>query len=134
MTSELEKQWNSDPRKYALDLVDSGMVNADDMLIMMLKHMSHYNVTIALDDNELSPRFIEPEDEIPFDDIDKSHGSPFDRGMHDSYYHLERNPHCYKGVVPNTRLVDKKFMSNEEITEYKLGYNYNSNMENYQNV
>lgn len=54
--------YNDDPRDYALELVEEGMVSADHMLLVMLKSMSHDDVRWALDANELSPRFDEDED------------------------------------------------------------------------
>jgi len=49
--------YESNPRDYALELVEEGLVSADDMLLNMLKAMSHDDVRWALDANELSPRF-----------------------------------------------------------------------------
>lgn len=58
-----EKLFKSDPRDYALQLVEEGYVTADDMLIVLLKAMSHDDVRWALDANEMSPRFDEDEDD-----------------------------------------------------------------------
>jgi hypothetical protein len=52
-------------RDKALELVDEGMVSAEDMLTMALKYMSTDDVADMLDCNELSERF-EPE----FEDAD----------------------------------------------------------------
>jgi len=57
-----EKLFKSDPRDYALQLVEEGFISADDMLIVLLKAMSHDDVRWALDANELSPRFADDED------------------------------------------------------------------------
>ena len=46
-------------RDKALELVEEGLVSADDMLIMALKYMSTDDVEDMLDCNELSERFIE---------------------------------------------------------------------------
>jgi len=46
-------------RDTALDLVDDGVVSAEDMLVMCLKYMSTDDVEDMLDCNELSPRFME---------------------------------------------------------------------------
>ena len=46
-----------DPREYAMDLVDNGLVRADTLLAAALKYMSHQDVRNMLDANELSPRF-----------------------------------------------------------------------------
>ena len=55
--------FNSDPRSYALDLVENGIVTADNLLMCALKYMSTDDVRDLLDCNELSPRFDEDEDE-----------------------------------------------------------------------
>ena len=52
-------------RDKALELVEDGMVSAEDMLTMALKYMSTDDVSDMLDCNELSERF-EPE----FEDAD----------------------------------------------------------------
>ena len=49
-------------RDTALELVDHGMVSAEDMLTMCLKYMSTDDVEDMLDTNELSERFTEEED------------------------------------------------------------------------
>ena len=46
-------------RDKALELVEEGLVSADDMLIMALKYMSTDDVEDMLDCNELSERFLE---------------------------------------------------------------------------
>ena len=48
-------------RDKALELVDEGMVSAEDMLTMALKYMSTDDVEDMLDANELSDRFMEEE-------------------------------------------------------------------------
>lgn len=57
-----KKLFQTDPRAYALELVDEG-VSADTMLTALLKWMSHDDVREALDANELSPRFDETDEE-----------------------------------------------------------------------
>ena len=49
-------------RDKALELVEDGMVSAEDMLTMCLKYMSTDEVEDMLDTNELSERFTEEED------------------------------------------------------------------------
>ena len=49
-------------RNVALELVDNGMVSAEDMLTMALKYMSNDDVEDMLDTNELSERFFEDEE------------------------------------------------------------------------
>ena len=46
-------------RDKAVELVEEGLVSADDMLIMALKYMSTDDVEDMLDCNELSERFFE---------------------------------------------------------------------------
>lgn len=58
-----EKEFNRDPRAYALNMVESGLVSADDMLLNAVVYMSHDDVRGMLDVNELSPRFFEEDDE-----------------------------------------------------------------------
>ena len=50
-------------RDRALELVEMGMVTAEDMLTMCLKYMSTDDVEDMLDANELSERFMEDEDD-----------------------------------------------------------------------
>ena len=45
-------------RDTALELVEDGMVSAEDMLTMALKYMSTDDVADMLDCNELSERFM----------------------------------------------------------------------------
>ena len=49
-------------RDTALELIDNGVVSAEDMLVMALKYMSTDDVADMLDCNELSERFMEDED------------------------------------------------------------------------
>ena len=55
-------------RDRALELVEMGMVSAEDMLTMALKYMSEDDVEDMLDANELSARFQEDADEDDYDD------------------------------------------------------------------
>ena len=51
-------------RDVALELVDNGVVSAEQMLTMALKYMSNDDVEDMLDCNELSERFLyEDEDD-----------------------------------------------------------------------
>jgi len=58
-TKELFK---NDPRDYALELVEDGF-DASDILLGALKFMSHDDVREMLDANELSPRFLDADEE-----------------------------------------------------------------------
>ena len=59
MSATFEK----DPRSFALELVEQGLVSADHLLLCALKYMSTDDVRDMLDCNELSPRFDEDSDE-----------------------------------------------------------------------
>lgn len=51
------------------------------------------------------------------------HGSPFDRGSADSYYHRPRNPHYYP---EGTGLGDRcESLTSEQVKEYLDGYEWN---------
>ena len=50
-------------RDIALELVDNGLVSAEELLTMALKYMSNDDVEDMLDTNELSERFFEDEDD-----------------------------------------------------------------------
>ena len=52
----------TDFRSVALELVDNGLVSAEDLLTMALKYMSNDDVEDMLDTNELSARFFEDEE------------------------------------------------------------------------
>ena len=54
-----------DSRDYALDLVEMGVVSAQDMLLMALKYMSTDDVEDMLDANELTERFMDDDDGQP---------------------------------------------------------------------
>jgi len=53
----------------------------------------------------------------------RRHGSLYDRGSADSYYHRDRDPHWF----PNGTYHGDKVtaMSDEEIAEYNAGYDWN---------
>ncbi len=53
----MNDKFDSDPRDYALELVEIGYVLADHLLLACLKYMSCDDVRDMLDCNELSPRF-----------------------------------------------------------------------------
>ena len=57
-----KKLFETDPRSYALELVEIG-VSAENLLLCALKYMSHDDVRDMLDCNELSPRFDEEDEE-----------------------------------------------------------------------
>ena len=53
-----------DYRNIALELVENGLVSAEDMLTMALKYMSQDDVEDMLDCNELSERFFDEEPDV----------------------------------------------------------------------
>ena len=53
----------------------------------------------------------------------RRHGSLYDRGSADSYYHRDRNPHWFPEGTYNGDKVTA--MSDEEIAEYNAGYDWN---------
>lgn len=58
-----QELFERNPRDYALQLVEDGIVTNAHLLLCCLKYMSHDDVRGALDANELSPRFDDDEDE-----------------------------------------------------------------------
>ncbi len=54
---------------------------------------------------------------------DDSHGSPFDRGSADSWYHRGRDPH--KGGVGGNSGPRVTDLTPEEIEAYHAGYDWN---------
>ena len=73
-------EWDNDPRSYALDQVEHGLVSAEQMLLCALKWMSHDEVRDMLDANELSPRFLQ--DDEPQEQ--ESEWTSLDEGRSDS--------------------------------------------------
>ena len=55
--------------------------------------------------------------------FDRSHGSPFDRGAADSYYHRPRDPH--RGGVGGASGPRIEATNPATINEYNAGYDYN---------
>lgn len=49
--------FEKDPRGYALEILEQGLVSEGYLITALLKYMSHDDVRGALDANELSPRF-----------------------------------------------------------------------------
>jgi hypothetical protein len=64
-------------------------------------------------------------------EIDARHGGPYDRGMADSYYRRDYNPHYYKGATGSSERVGLKHMTADEIVAYTAGYNDNEDEGNY---
>lgn len=56
---------------------------------------------------------------------DMRHGSPWDRGEADSYYHRCNEPHYYIGDTSRSPKVEAEDMTPEEIEAYCAGYLWN---------
>jgi len=55
-------------------------------------------------------------------EIDRSHGSPFDRGGADFWYWRARSPHKYPNGTYNSPEVGEAALTPEEVAAYHLGY------------
>lgn len=53
------------------------------------------------------------------------HGSPFDRGSADSYYHRGAKPHWWPQGTGHGECLTEERMSLEEIEAYFAGYDHN---------
>ena len=60
----------ANPRDRAIELIEEGIVSAEDMVTMCVKYMSVDDVEDMLDCNELSDRFMED------DEVDEDDGQP----------------------------------------------------------
>jgi hypothetical protein len=65
---------NFNSRDEALELVENGVVSAEQMLTMALKYMSTDDVADMLDCNELSARFMDEDGDE--EDWDEDDGQP----------------------------------------------------------
>ena len=59
------------------------------------------------------------------EEFDQFHGSPFDRGSADSYYHRAQDPHWYPEGTYKGQRVESSEMSMAELRAYFAGYEYN---------
>ena len=57
--------------------------------------------------------------------IDTRHGGPYDRGMADSHYGRQRQPHYFVGDSYKTLRVAYKDMTTDEVEAYNAGYDDN---------
>jgi len=60
-----------------------------------------------------------------YKNYDDRHGGPFDRGLADSYYHRDRNPHYYVGASYQSEVLLPKDMTDTEVSDYNAGYDWN---------
>ena len=59
---------------------------------------------------------------MAFEEINKKHGGPFDRGGADFYYHRDFDPHYWPEGTGNGTRVEQKDMTLAEQAEYLLGW------------
>lgn len=59
------------------------------------------------------------------DNYDTKHGSPFDRGSADSYYHRPRDPHYWPEGTYKGERISKDQMTPAEVQAYLAGYQWN---------
>lgn len=57
-------EYEHNPRAYASNLVEDGLITADDMLAMCLRFMSHDDIREMLDNEQVSPRFSNDDNEL----------------------------------------------------------------------
>jgi predicted HTH domain antitoxin len=55
----MSEDFKTDPRSYAIELVEEGIISAEQMVQILVGAMSTDEVREALDANEVSPRFME---------------------------------------------------------------------------
>ena len=69
-----KRTFKTDPRSYALALIEEGLVSADLLLIALLKYMSHDEVRDCMEANALDPDNIDSgmEDDDESDDDDEN--------------------------------------------------------------
>jgi len=58
-------------------------------------------------------------------EINRRHGSPYDRGSADSYYRRPRRPHFFTGATYQSDEIEERFMTKQQIDEYNLGFDEN---------
>jgi predicted HTH domain antitoxin len=55
----MSEDFKTDPRSYAIELVEEGIISAEQMVQILVGAMSTDEVREALDANKVSPRFME---------------------------------------------------------------------------
>ena len=55
----MTEDFNKDPRSFAIELLEEGLVDANTLVTALVKYMSTDDVKECLDANELSPRFMD---------------------------------------------------------------------------
>ena len=64
---------------------------------------------------------MEEKDELKRDYY-RTHGSPYDRGTADAYYHRPKQPHYYERNSYSTERIEEKDMTGQQLSDYDLGY------------
>ena len=54
--------------------------------------------------------------------MEERHGSPYDRGTADAYYHRPKRPHYYKGATYSSERIEEKDMTEQQLADYDFGY------------
>lgn len=54
--------------------------------------------------------------------MDKTHGSPYDRGSADAYYMRRFDPHWWPEGTNHGKRVEREYMTEEQLNEYRDGY------------
>ena len=75
--------------------------------------------------NIMEPNMVIDTIEYRGEVFERTHGSPFDRGAADSYYHRPEDPHYYPEGTYRGDRVEPKDMSMAELRAYFAGYEYN---------
>jgi hypothetical protein len=70
---------------------------------------------------------IEDKDTIEYkgEMFDRTHGSPFDRGAADSYYHRPLDPHWYPEGSYRGDRIEAAAMHGIQLRAYAMGYEFN---------
>jgi len=66
-----------------------------------------------------------------YNEHDRRHGSPFDRGSADSYYQRGRSPHHYPNGTGREPRISISSMSPDEIEAYHAGFDENEKNRNF---
>lgn len=54
--------------------------------------------------------------------LDRKHGSPYDRGSADAYYHRHRHPHYFRGASYMSEEIPESAMTPAQLAEYHAGF------------
>ena len=100
--------------EYTVTLLHTGVVSS----FKVLEDAKSYMMGLVEDNIAFSYSVVEGSVSV-----DKSHGSPWDRGSADSYYGRGRAPHYYpKGSYEGERVT---ILTPSELAAYEAGYDEN---------